>query len=438
MPDHKQLETKTASQEQKRHRVVIIGGGFGGLYAAKALRNAPVEVTLIDKRNFHLFQPLLYQVATGGLSPGDICSPLRGILSNCKNMNVLKAEATDILPEQRKIVLEDGDMQYDTLIIATGLRNFYFGHDEWEASAPGLKSLEDGLEIRRRVLMAFERAERELDPVKQRACLNFVVVGGGATGVELAGALAELARRTLRDDFQHIDPSSARIILLEGADRILPAFDPALSAKAAAALARSGVEVRTNTLLTNIEEGTITLRQEDRIEEIAACVVLWAAGMRASQMGQILSERAGAELDKMGRVIVEPDLSVAGHPEVFVVGDLAHCTKDGSPLPGVAPVAMQQGRYVAKVIRKRLAGKSSENFHYRDKGSLAVIGRNAAIAQVGRMRINGFLAWLLWVFIHIAYLAEFDNKLLVMFQWALNYVTRKRGARLITEGPNPY
>jgi NADH dehydrogenase len=435
---YEQLETKTTSQEQDRHRVVIIGGGFGGLYAAKALRNAPAEITLIDKRNFHLFQPLLYQVATGGLSPGDISSPLRGIFSNCKNIKVLKAEAKDILPDQRRVLLEDGELQYDTLIIATGLRNFYFGHDEWEASAPGLKSLEDGLEIRRRVLMAFEMAERESDPEKQRACLNFVVVGGGATGVELAGALAELARRTLRDDFRNIDPSAAQILLLEGTDRILPAFDPTLSVKAAASLAHLGVEVRTNTLLTDIDNGSVTLRQGDQTETMSACVVLWAAGMRASPMGQILSERAGADLDRMGRVIVSQDLTVANHPEIFVVGDLAHCIQDGTPLPGVAPVAMQQGRYVAKAIRSRLAGKSHGPFQYRDKGSLAVIGRNAAIAEVGRLRINGFVAWLLWVFIHIAYLAEFDNKLLVMFQWALNYITRKRGARLITEDPNPY
>jgi NADH dehydrogenase len=438
MSSHKPPETKTTSLERNIHRVVIIGGGFGGLYAAKALRNAPVEVTLIDKRNFHLFQPLLYQVATGGLSPGDICSPLRGVLSKCKNINVLMAEVTDILPEQRQVVLLDGRLEYDTLIIATGLRNFYFGHDEWEANAPGLKSLEDGLEIRRRVLRAFERAESESDPAKQRACLNFAVVGGGATGVELAGALAELARRTLRDDFHNVDPAEARIFLLEGADRILPAFDPVLSAKAAASLTRLGVEVRTHTLLTNIDGDTITLRQGNETQEITACVVLWAAGMRASPIGEPLVEHTGAKLDKMGRVIVEPDLTVAGHPEVFVIGDLAHCVQDGTPLPGVAPVAMQQGRYVAQVIRSQLAGTSYGPFQYRDKGSLAVIGRNAAIAQMGGLRINGFLAWLLWVFIHIAYLAEFDNKLLVMFQWALNYFTRKRGARLITEDPNPY
>jgi NADH dehydrogenase len=435
---HKPLEAKTESVQRNAHHVVIIGGGFGGLYAAKALQNVPVEVTLIDRRNFHLFQPLLYQVATGGLSPGDICSPLRAVLSNCKNINVLMTEATDIFPEQRQVVLKKGTLGYDTLVIATGLRNFYFGHDEWEASAPGLKSLEDGLEIRRRVLTAFERAERESDPAKQRSCLTFVVVGGGATGVELAGAVAELAHHTLRDEFTNIDPTAARILLLEGADRILPAFDPTLSAKAAASLARLGVDVRTHTLLTNIDEDTITLCHGNETQELTACVVLWAAGMRASPISKTLFERAGAELDKMGRVKVESNLSVAGHPEVFVIGDLAHCVQDGSSLPGVAPVAMQQGRYVAKAIRSQLEGRSCGPFRYRDKGSLAVIGRNAAIAQIGSLRINGVMAWLLWVFIHIAYLAEFDNKLLVMFQWALNYFTRKRGARLITEDPHPY
>jgi NADH dehydrogenase len=426
------------SQQEKRHHVVIIGGGFGGLYAAKALRRAPVRVTLVDKRNFHLFQPLLYQVATGGLSPGDICSPLRAVLKQQKNTTVLKAEALDILPDRRKVVLDVGELEYDTLIVATGLSNHYFGHDEWAERAPGLKTLEDALEIRRQVLMAFEQAERESDSAKQRACLTFVIVGGGPTGVELAGALAELAHRTLKDEFQNIDPARAQILLLEGVDRILPGYHPSLSAKAQASLNRLGVEVRTNTLLTNIQDEMVTLRSGVQTEQIATCAVLWAAGMRANPIAQILAERTGVELDRMGRVIVEPDLSILDQSQIYVIGDLAHCTQDGTPLPGVAPVAMQQGRYAARLIENRLDGTLPSPFCYRDKGSLAVIGRNAAVAQLSRYRFSGFLAWLLWVFIHIAYLIEFDNKIMVLFQWAWNYVTRKRGARLITEGPNPY
>jgi NADH dehydrogenase len=408
------------------------------LYAAKELCRAPVKVTLVDKRNFHLFQPLLYQVATGGLSPGDVCSPLRAVLRRCRNVWVLKEEARDILPDQKKVLLQDGELDYDTLIVATGLQNFYFGHDEWAEDAPGLKTLEDGLEIRRRVLKAYEMAEAERDLAAQRACLTFVIVGGGPTGVELAGALAELSRHTLKGEFRAIDPSQAQILLLEGSDRILPTYDPSLSAKAEQSLARLGVTVCTNTLLTDVKNQTVTLRTRDQTEQIETCAVLWAAGMRASPTGQIVAERTNAELDRMGRVIVEPDLTVPGHSEIFVVGDLAHCTQDGAPLPGVAPVAMQQGRYVAKLIRERLKGDGSPPFRYQDKGSLAVIGRNAAVAQVGGLRFSGFLAWLLWVFIHIGYLIGFDNKLLVMFQWAWNYLTRKRGARLITEGSHPY
>jgi NADH dehydrogenase len=360
------------------------------------------------------------------------------VLNRQKNTQVLKAKAVDILPEQRKVILDVGEVEYDSLIVATGLSNFYFGHDEWAESAPGLKSLEDALEIRRRVLTAFETAEREPDPDQQRACLTFVVVGGGPTGVELAGALAELARRTLRDDFQNIDPTQARILLLEGTDRILPMYHPSLSAKAEKSLERLGVEVRTNTLLTDIQNGAVTLRRGDNTEQIPTCAVLWAAGMRANPLGKTLAERTSAELDRMGRVMVEPELSLPAFPEIFVIGDLAHCTQDGEPLPGVAPVAIQQGRYAAYVIRNRLEEASVSPFHYRDKGSLAVIGRNAAVAQMGGVRYSGFLAWLLWVFIHIAYLIEFDSKILVMFQWAWNYFTKKRGARLITEGPNPF
>lgn len=426
------------AQKENPPHVVIVGGGFGGLYAAKALARAPVRTTLIDKRNFHLFQPLLYQVATGGLSPGDICSPLRAVLRRQKNTTVFKVKATDILPDERKVILDNGELEYDTLIVATGLTKFYFGHDEWAESAPGLKTLEDALEIRRQVLMAFEQAERESDPVKQRACLTFLVVGGGPTGVELAGALAELANHTLKNDFKNIDATQAQILLLEGTDRILPVYHPSLSAKAQASLKRLGVQVRTNTLLTDIENGAVTLRRGDQTEQISACAVLWAAGMRADPMGQIIAQRTNAELDRMGRVMVEPDLSVSGYPELLVIGDLAHVVQDGQPLPGVAPVAMQQGQYAAKLIERRLVGDPPPPFRYNDKGSLAVIGRNAAVAQVRGFRFSGFVAWLLWIFIHIAYLIEFDNRLLVMFQWAWNYFTRKRGARLITEDPHPY
>ena len=426
------------TQQDNRQHVVIVGGGFGGLYAARELRRTPLRVTLVDKRNFHLFQPLLYQVATGGLSPGDICYPLRAALEDEKNVCVLKDEVTDILPDQHKIILRDGELKYDNLIVATGLQNYYFGHDAWAESAPGLKTLEDGLEIRRRILTAFERAERMADPDLQQACLTFVIVGGGPTGVELAGAIAELSRHTLKGEFRSIDPAKARIILIEGADRILPTFSPSLSAKAEGSLAGLGVIVRTNTLVTDVQDGTVTLCAEEKEEQIPSCAVLWAAGMRASPLGRTLAERAGAELDRMGRVLVAPDLSVPGHPEILVVGDLAHFVQEGRPLPGVAPVAMQQGRYAARLAKARLKGDDLPPFHYRDKGSLAVIGRNAAVAQVGDLHFSGFLAWILWVFIHIGYLIGFDNKLIVMFQWGWNYLTRRRGARLITEGPNPY
>ncbi len=336
------------------------------------------------------------------------------------------------------MVLDEGELDYDTLIVATGLTNFYFGHDEWAKSAPGLKTLEDALEIRRQVLSAFEQAEWETDLEMQRACLTFLVVGGGPTGVELAGALAELANYTLKNDFRHIDPTQASIILVEGTDRLLPVYHPSLSAKAKASLEQLGVQVRTKTLVTDIEDGTVTLASGDETEQISACAVLWAAGMRADPMGQVIAERTGAELDRMGRVIVNPDLSVPGYPEIHVIGDLAHCRQNGEPLPGVAPVAMQQGQYMAKLIEQRLEGSAASPFHYNDKGNLAVIGRNAAVAQIRGLRFSGFPAWLLWVFIHIAYLIEFDNRLLVMFQWAWNYVTRKRGARLITEDPHSY
>lgn len=418
----------------KNQRVVIIGGGFGGLYAAKELKHAPVQVTLIDKRNFHLFQPLLYQVATGGLSPGDIASPLRAVLSRQNNTRVLTAETIDLEPNKGKVILRDGELPYDTLIVATGSSHHYFGHDDWAQFAPGLKTVEDATEIRSRILLAFEAAERESDPVKRQAWLTFVIVGAGPTGVELAGALAELARTTLKNDFKNIDPRTAKILLLEGVERVLPPYPAELSAQAKEALLRLGVTVETKTLVTDVQEGAITIRRGDGpSEQIRAWTILWAAGMKASSLGQTLAQRTGVALDRAGRVMVEPDLTIAGYPNILVIGDLANYSHQGEkPLPGVAQVAMQQGRYVANLIQRRLKGESLPPFRYHDPGSLAVIGRNAAVADFGALKFAGFLAWFIWVFIHIFYLIEFDNRMLVMFQWAWNYFTRKRGARLIT------
>lgn len=420
------------------HYIVIIGGGFGGLYAAQALKRAPVKITLIDKRNFHLFQPLLYQVATGELSPGDIASPLRAILNRQKNTLVLQAEAVDVDPIRQTVILRDGELSYNTLIVATGVSHHYFGHDDWAAAAPGLKTVEDALEVRRRILLAFEAAEREPDPAKRRAWLRFVIVGGGPTGVELAGALGEMAYSTLKNDFRNINPAEADILLLEGADRILSAYSPDLSAKAEAALIDLGVTVQTRTLVADIKSDAVTIRRDDETDLIQAQTVLWAAGMKASSFGQVLAKRTGASVDRAGRIVVGPDLTIPDHPDIFVIGDLAHFAhQDGKPLPGVAPVAMQQGQYVADLIKSRLKGENPAPFHYRDKGSLAVIGRQAGVADFGRLKFAGFPAWLAWLFIHIWYLIEFDNKLLVLIQWAWNYFTRKRGARLIT-GKDPF
>ena len=415
------------------HRVIILGGGFGGLYAAKALRRAPVEVTLIDRRNFHLFQPLLYQVATGGLSPGEIASPLRSVLRRSRNTEVLLGEVVDLDIAGRRVILRDGEAGYDTLIVATGSSHYYFGNDQWEPLAPGLKTIEDATEIRRRILLAFEKAEREPDADARAAWLTFVVVGGGPTGVELAGALGEIANDTLRHDFRHINPASSRILLLEGGGRVLPAYPADLSAQAQQALIRLGVRPMTGAVVTAIDAAGVTVRVGDQTERIAARTVLWAAGVAASPLGRILAERGGAILDRAGRVIVEPDLTIAGHPEILVIGDLANSShQTGTPLPGVAPVAMQEGRYAAELVRQRLAGKTVPAFHYHDKGSLATIGRAAAVADFGRIHIHGMLAWLTWLFVHLLYLVEFDNRLLVLIQWAYNYITRNRGARLIT------
>lgn len=427
-------------QEGDRHHVVIVGGGFGGLKAAKALRKKPVRVSLIDKRNFHLFQPLLYQVATGGLSPGDIAYPLRAAVTGARNIRVLAAEMVDIQPDQRRIILSDGELAYDTLIIATGAMNYYFGRDDWVEAAPGLKTVEDALHIRRRILLAFEAAERETDPARRQAWLNFVIVGGGPTGVELAGAIAGLANETLVNDFRQIDPRETRIILLEGTGLILNTFPEELSAKAERALVKRGIDVRKSTFLTEIDEGAVLVRDDKsgEVSRLATQTVLWSAGTKATSASQILAGRTGVALDRMGRVIIEPDLTVPGYPELFVIGDLAHFAhQTGAPLPGVAQVAMQQGVHAAKVILARLSDKQVGPFRYKDKGTMAVIGRNAAVADLGPLHINGFIAWLVWLFVHISFLIGFDNKMLVLIQWAWYYLTRKRGARLIT-GENPY
>jgi len=414
-------------------RVVIVGGGFGGLYAAKALGKTPVRLTVIDRRNFHLFQPLLYQVATGGLSPGEIASPLRVVLRHNQNAHVVLGEVVDIDSVKRLVILRDGTVPYDDLVIATGSTHHYFGNPQWEPLAPALKTIEDATEIRSRVLAAFEHAEREPDPEKRRAWLTFVVVGGGPTGVELAGALGEIANDTLRGDFRRINPAEAAILLVEGTDRMLPAFPPDLSAKAEAHLIRLGVRPRTGAIVSEIDPDGVTFKAGDRLERVPAHTVLWAAGVKASPLGQILAARAGATLDKAGRVLVAPDLTVPGHPEIFVIGDLANFShQTGQPLPGVAPVAMQQGRHVARTIQRRLRNLGSRPFRYFNKGNLATIGRNRAVADFGWIHISGFVAWFTWVFVHLMYLVEFDNRLLVFVEWVYDYFTRNRGARLIT------
>lgn len=416
------------------HRVVIIGGGFGGLYAATSLRNAPVHVTLIDRRNFHLFQPLLYQVATGALSPANIAAPLRAILARQKNAEVLLGEVIDIDTANRRVILRDGEFPYDTLIVAAGAETTYFGHDQWAKDAPGLKTIEDATEIRRRALLAFEAAERETDPVAVQRLLTFVVVGGGATGVELAGALGEIAHYTLRKNFRRIDPASAKIILVEGADRVLPAYPPNLSARAARDLERLGVTIRTGTLVTDVGHDGVTVRSGEEEEFIPTPTVLWAPGVQGAPLGRRLASATGVALDRAGRVMVEADLTVPGHPEIFVIGDLANYPhQTGKPLPGVAQVAMQQGKYAAHVIQAHLNGlKNPAPFHYRDFGNMATIGRAAAVADLGWLHLTGFIGWAAWLFIHLLYLVLFQNRALVLFQWAWNYFTRNRSARLIT------
>jgi NADH:quinone reductase (non-electrogenic) len=408
--------------------VVVVGGGFAGLYAARSLARHGVRVTLIDRLNYHLFQPLLYQVATAALSPGEIAEPLRAILRKYRNVEVLLGEVESINMPARQVTLEDGEkIGYDYLVLATGARHSYFAHPEWEPLAPGLKSLADALEMRRRVFLAFERAEREEDPRKREALLTFVIVGGGPTGVELAGAIAEIARHTVSQDFRRFDPRQARVILLERGNRILEAYPPDLSASAARTLEHIGVEVRTGEGATDIKPDHVTIG--DHV--IATYTVLWAAGVASSPLGRQVS----VEVDRSGRVPVEPDLSVPGHPEIFVVGDLALAKqRDGKPLPGLAPVAIQQGEAAAENIWRSLNGQPRRAFHYFDRGTMATIGRAAAVADIRGIHLSGFLAWLAWLLIHLLYLIGFENRLLVLVQWAASYLSYERGARLIT-GP---
>ena len=411
--------------KERTPRVVVVGAGFGGLEGARNLAKLPVQITLIDKKNHHTFQPLLYQVATAGISPGEIAAPIRWILRGRKNVEILLDEVTGFDLERKLVKVRELEIPYDYLVVAAGAQHSYFGHDEWEPLAPGLKTVEDALEIRRRVLLAFELAERQAAAGEPSPTINFVIVGAGPTGAELAGTLAEIARRVLRDEFQSIDPRRTRILLLEGGPRILPTYAPDLSQSAVRQLEKLGVEVRPSAMVTKIEPGSVWVGEE----RIPASVILWAAGVAASPLGKKL----GAPLDRAGRVMVSPDLSLPGHPEVFVIGDLATIKdKHGNLVPGVAPAAMQEGRFVAKTIAHDLKNRPREGFHYFDKGSLATIGRAAAIAQFGKLHISGYLAWLSWLFVHIFFLIGFRNRLIVLIQWAWSYFTYERGARLIT------
>jgi NADH dehydrogenase len=418
------------------HRVVIVGGGFGGLQAALTLRHAPVEVTLVDRRNFHLFQPLLYQVATGGLSPANIASPLRSILGRQRNARVLLGEVLGIDVDGKRVLLdENGSLPYDTLVLATGSSHSYFGHDQWSRVAPALKTVEDATTIRRRILAAFEEAERAPDLPERNSWMTFVLVGGGPTGVELAGAIAELARWTLHGEFRNIDPAKARILLVEGGPRILPTYPPELAEKAAASLRRLGAEEMCGAMVTDVRPDGVTLKRGGKEERVASRTVLWTAGVAASPLGKRLADDCGLQTDRTGRVAVGSDLTVPGHPEIFTIGDLAVAQgKDGTPLPGVAQVAIQEGRYAARLVAARLRNHSLPPFRYRDLGSMATIGRAAAVAQIGKLRLSGYPAWLVWLFIHLTWLVQFENRILVLVQWAWNYLTRNRSARLITGG----
>lgn len=420
---------------EQLHRVVILGGGFGGLAAAQKLKRAPVEVTLIDKRNFHLFQPLLYQVATGSLSPGEIAAPLRSVLSGQKNTRVLLGEAVDVDPDASRVILSDGGtFEYDSLIVATGSQTSYYGNNAWHEWAPSLKSVEEATAIRHKILYAFEQAERAVTEEEARAWLTFVIVGAGATGLELSGALAEIARETLRHDFRKIQPQEARIILLEGAPRVLGAFPEDLSGKAEKLVTKLGVEVVKNVMVTNIDAEGVTFKRGDASERLATKTVLWAGGVTTTAFGAKLAQRTRAETDRSGRIKVLSDLTVPNYTNIFIIGDLATVLDEkGKPLPGVAQVAMQGGAYAAKTIRARVKGKQPPGpFHYFNKGDLAVIGRAAAVANIFGVHVSGLPAWLIWLFVHLMYIVEFQSRVLVFIQWGFEYLTFSRGARLIT------
>ncbi|HKV25612.1 MAG TPA: NAD(P)/FAD-dependent oxidoreductase [Candidatus Acidoferrum sp.] len=419
----------------RRHRVVILGGGFGGLSAAQKLKRATVDVTLIDRRNFHLFQPLMYQVATGSLSPGEIAAPLRGVLSRQKNTQVLLGEASGIDPEKKRVYLRDGgEYEYDSLIVATGSQTSYYGKDAWREWAPSLKTVEEATAIRHKILYAFERAERAESAEETKAWLTFVIVGAGATGLELAGALAEIANETLRNDFRDINPREAKIILMEGGPRVLAAFPEDLSAKAERLVSHLGVEVAKGVTVTEIDAQGVTYKAGDESRRLLAKTVLWAGGVTTNEFGRTLAKETQAETDRIGRIKVAPNLTIPGYPEIFVVGDLAlSLEKNGKPNPGVAPAAIQAGAYAAKTIRARLKGKKDEPaFAYFNKGDLAVIGRAAAVANIFGLHLSGLPAWLVWLFVHLMYIVEFQSRVLVFIQWGFEYLTFSRGARLIT------
>jgi NADH:ubiquinone reductase (H+-translocating) len=427
------------SAQGQRHRVVVIGGGFGGLQAAKHLATAPVDLTIVDRRNFHLFQPLTYQVATGALSPGEVAYPLRAVFRRHRNVRVVMAEVTGFDLEGRRVQLAEGSLPYDTLIVAGGSHYSYFGHDDWRIYAPEVKSLESALATRARLLKAFEDAETEPDPERRRALLTFVVVGAGPTGVEMAGQIAELARGTLRDEFRSIDSRQSRVVLIETFDRVLTAFPPSLSRKAARSLESLGVTLLLERTVVDIDEESVTVAASDgATERVPARNVIWAAGVEASSLASQLGELSGADVDRAGRVTIEPDLTLPGHPEVVALGDMVRVrSRDGGlqALLGVAPVAMQQGRYAAKLVRARLEGQAIGPFRYLDKGNLATIGRARAVADLHAIGLSGFPAWAAWLVVHLFYLIGFQNRLIVVIRWFISFVTRDRGARLITNTP---
>jgi NADH:quinone reductase (non-electrogenic) len=429
------MTTGVMPEPNQKHRVLILGGGFAGLNAAQKLKRAPVNVTLIDRRNFHLFQPLLYQVATGSLSPGEISAPLRGVLSRQKNAQVLLGEAVDIDPQGKQVLLRDGArIPYDSLIVATGSKTSYYGNEAWREPAPSLKTIEEATAIRHKILYAFEWAERAATEEEAREWLTFVIVGAGATGLELAGALAEIANETLKNDFRRINPKDARIILMEGGNRVLAAYPPDLSEKAEKLVHRLGVEIRKGVMVTGVDANGVTFKHGDAVETLRARTVLWAGGVMTTTFGKKLAERTQAETERGGRIKVNPDLTLPNFPDIFIVGDLAAAPgPDGKPLPGVAQVAIQGGAYTAKTIAARLKGeKNAKPFHYFNKGDMAVIGRASAVANIFGMHFWGWPAWLVWLFIHLMYIVEFQNRVLVFVQWGFEYLTFSRGARLIT------